>query len=257
MNVSIVNKLFNKRCINYSIIFISSICYLYLMFFSDVTLETGKKELENIMILALPCFILLFYSFNVKKREERRNILIIYLIFYVLAIIGFTFANFRDNVLIDMGISKRGVNLIPFSTIKQLLMSPLGLKVALYNIVGNFLMLTPLAILLPLLDDRFKKIKNFLIVTILFGLLIEVSQYITKIGSFDIDDLMLNVVGSFIIFLIITKTKIIKCLYKLFYEIYVSEKIVNIVYYILLTILFIIYAWYCSLIYIRCQEKKS
>ena len=251
-----MSKLFNKKHINYAITFISIVYYIYLMFFSEVTLDTGKKELENMIMLALPCFMLLFYSFNVKDKEERKNILITYLIFYILAVIGFTFANFRDNVLIDAGISERGINLIPFSTIKQMLISPLGLRVALYNIMGNFLMLTPLAVLLPLIDDRFKKIRNYLIVIILCSLSIEVAQHITKIGSFDIDDLMLNVGGSFIIFLILTKTKLIKYLYKLFYEVNIPKKIVNVIYYILLTILFIIYVWYCSLVYIRYQEKK-
>ena len=251
-----MNKLLNKKYINYAITFISIVYYIYLMFFSDVTLDTGKKELENMIMLALPCFMLLFYSFNVKDKDECRRILITYLIFYILAVIGFTFANFRDNVLIDAGISERGINLIPFRTIRQMLISPLGLKVALYNIMGNFLMLTPIAVLLPLINDKFKKIINYLIVIILCSLSIEIVQYITKIGSLDIDDLMLNVFGSFIIFLIITKTKLVGYLYKLFYEVNIPRKIVNVVYYILLTILFLIYVWYSSLIYIRYQEQK-
>lgn len=226
------------------------------MFFSNVTLDTGKKELENMIMLAVPCFMLLFYSFNLKDKKERRNILIIYLIFYILAVVGFTFANFRNNVLIDAGISERGLNLIPFSSIKQMLNSPLGLKVGLYNVLGNFLMLTPLAVLLPLINDKFKKVINYLIIIILCSLSIEISQHITKIGSFDIDDLILNVGGSFIIFLITAKTRLINYLYKLFYEVNIPKKIVNIIYYILLTILFIIYVWYSSLIYIRYQEQK-
>ena len=88
----------------------------------------------------------------------------VYLLFYILAVLGFTFANFRDNILIESGISERGFNLIPFSSIKQMLNSPLGLRVALYNIIGNFLMLTPLAILLPLVNENFKKIRYYIIV---------------------------------------------------------------------------------------------
>jgi len=251
-----MRKIFHKKNINYVITFFSIAFYIYLMFFSNVTLDTGKKELENMIMLAIPCFILLVYSFNLKDEKERRNILILYLTFYILAVVGFTFANFRNNALIDAGISERGFNLIPFSSIKQMLNSPLGLKVGLYNVLGNFLMLTPLAVLLPLINDKFKKVINYLIIIILCSLSIEISQHITKIGSFDIDDLILNVGGSFIIFLIITKTRLINYLYKLFYEVNIPKKIVNIIYYILLTILFIIYVWYSSLIYIRYQEQK-
>lgn len=250
-----MSKIFNRKYINYAITFISIVYYIYLNFFSDVTLDTGKKELENIILLALPCFMLLFYSFNIKDSNKRKRILITYLIFYILAVLGFTFANFRDNILIDKGISERGVNLIPFSSIHQMLNSPLGLKVALYNIMGNFLMLTPLAILLPLIDDRLKKIKYYLLVISIFSFSIEIIQHITEIGSFDIDDLILNVTGSFILFIIITKTKLFNYLYKLFYEITIPNKISNIIYYLLLIVLFIIFVFYTSLVYLRYKES--
>ena len=60
--VDIVSRIFNKKYINYAIVFISIIYYIYLMFFSNVTLGTGKKELENMIMLIIPCFMLLFYS---------------------------------------------------------------------------------------------------------------------------------------------------------------------------------------------------
>lgn len=251
-----MNRVFNKRNINFLIIVSSIILYVFIMFFSDITLDTGKKELENIIILAIPCFMLLFYSLSFSDINRRKKILIIYLIFYILAIIGFTFADFRNNILIDKGIMDRGYNLIPFSTIRQMLISPLGLKMALYNIMGNFLMLTPLAILPPLINDRFKNVRIYLIVIILCSLSIEILQHITKIGSLDIDDLILNISGSFMLYLIIVKTKLFKYLYKLFYEIVISKKVSNLIYYILMIVLFLVYFWYCLLIYVRYQERK-
>lgn len=251
-----MNKIFNKKYINILVIIISILLYVYMMFFSEITLDTGKKELENILLLALPCFMLLFYSFSISNKLVRKRILIIYLIFYLLAIIGFTFANFRDNILIDNGIMDRGYNLIPFKSICILLSSPLGLKVAIYNIMGNFLMLTPFAILLPLINDKFKKMRIFLMMITLVSLLIEIGQYITRIGSFDIDDLILNVSGVFILYLVVVKIGLFKYLYKLFYEVRLSRNISSIIYSGLLIMLIIVYGWYCSLIYIRYQEKK-
>lgn len=251
-----MKKIFNKEIINYSIMILSFIFYIFMMFNSDITLGTGKKELENMIILAVPCFMLLFYSFSIKDKVERKKISIIYLIFYLLAMIGFTFANFRDNILIDNGIMERGYNLIPFNSINQMLNSPLGLRVGLYNIIGNFLMLTPLAILLPLIDDRFKKIKNYLITIVLLTLMIELTQFITRIGSLDIDDFILNISGSFMVYLIIIKTKLNNYLYKLFYEVTISEKISNSIYCILLISFILVIVCYISLIYQREQEKK-
>ena len=179
----------------------------------------------------------------------------VYILFYILAVLGFTFANFRDNILIESGISERGFNLIPFSSIRQMLNSPLGLRVALYNIMGNFLMLTPLAILLPLVNENFRKVRYYLIIIFIFSFCIELTQYITKIGSFDIDDLILNVSGSLILFIIITKTKLFNYIYKLFYEIRISKKITNVIYFLLLIILFIVFVFYTSLVYLRYQES--
>lgn len=250
-----MSKIFNKKYINYAIVFISIIYYIYLMFYSNVTLDTGKKELENMIMLAIPCFMLLFYSFNIKDKIERKNIIMVYILFYILAVVGFTFANFRDNILIESGISERGFNLIPFSSIKQMLNSPFGLRVALYNIMGNFVMLTPLAILLPLVNENFRKVKYYLIVIFIFSFCIELTQYITEIGSFDIDDLILNVSGSLLLFIIITKTKFFNYIYKLFYEIIISKKITNVIYYLLLIILFIVFVLYTSLVYLRYQES--
>lgn len=250
-----MSKIFNKKNINYIIVFISIIYYIYLMFFSNVTLDTGKKELENMIILAIPCFMLLFYSFNIKDKNKRKNILIVYIIFYVLAVLGFTFSNFRNNILIENGISERGFNLIPFSSIIQMLNSPLGLKVALYNIIGNFLMLTPLSILLPLVNEDLKKTRYYLIIIFIFSFCIEFTQYIKEIGSFDIDDLILNISGSLILFIIITKTRLFNYIYKLFYEIRIQNKIINIIYYLLLIILVTIFVLYTSLLYLRYQES--
>ena len=94
-------------------------------------------------------------------------------------------------------------NLIPFNSIKQLLNSRLGLKFGLYNIAGNFLMLTPLSILLPLISDKFRKFWNMFLVLILTPFIIEISQYLLKLGSFDIDDIILNTSGALILFLIV------------------------------------------------------
>ena len=251
-----MNKIFNSKNINYLVLLISLIFYIFMMFNSDITLDTGKKELENILILAIPCFMLLTYSLNTKDKSERKQILIFYLIYYFLAMIGFTFSNFRDNILIDSGIMNRDYNLIPFKSIIELLTSPLGLKVGLYNIIGNFFMLTPLAILLPLINDRFKQTKNYLITIILLSLTIESLQYITKIGSLDIDDLILNISGSFILHQRFIKTKLNKYLYNLFYELTIPNKMSKIIYYIFLILLVLLYTWYISLIIQREQEKK-
>lgn len=70
----------------------------------------------------------------------------------------------------------------------------IGWKTILINILGNILMFTPfgfLGIVFPKLSDFKTLIINFLSVIIL----IESLQYFTRLGVFDIDDIILNTVG--------------------------------------------------------------
>lgn len=249
-------KYTTKKYINYIITILSSILYIFIMFKLDVILGTGRKELENILILAIPCFMLLVYSLKLKDKKERKQILIFYLMFYTLALLGFTFANFRNSELITEGIMKTGYNLIPFHTITVLFTSSLGFKTALYNIIGNFLMLTPLSILLPLINNKFKRITNFLITIIIVCLSIELTQYITRIGNLDVDDIILNVSGSLMIYIIIVKTKLYYIIYKIFYEYTISTKTQNIIYYTLLILNVLVYIWYTVLIYNHTKKNE-
>lgn len=89
-------------------------------------------------------------------------------------------------------------NLVPFKEIMRFAthFSQLGIEVVLINIVGNVVAFMPLGFLLPLIAD--KKLKFFAVTLISFGLSlgIELTQLITKVGSCDVDDLILNTIGG-------------------------------------------------------------
>ena len=224
-----------KKYLSLAILIISIILFILLTFVIDLDLGTGHKELENVILIALSCFIFLITSFNIKK-EDRKKILIVYLVCYIIVLLGFILSNNRSSELINQGIMSKDDNLIPFHSIKQLLNSRLGLKFGLYNIVGNFLMLTPLSILLPLISDKFRKFWNMFLVLLLTPLIVEISQYLLKLGSFDIDDIILNTSGALILFLIVNYTKLYDLLHKLFYDVKIKENIKTIIYWILVAI---------------------
>lgn len=236
------------------LLLVSIIFYVYIMFISEINLGTGKKELENIILLMIPCFIFLVKSFKISNINEKKRYLYYYLIIYLVIMISFTFSNFRMSykTLGDINFV-REYNLVPFNSIKTLLNTPLGLKVGLYNIVGNLLMLTPLAILLPLLNDKYYKNSYFIIRIILISLCIEILQYITNCGSFDIDDIILNSSGALIIYFIFKIDKIHRLVYKLFYKIIIKKKVINyieIFLYIILDFIYIIYILNIHQIYV-------
>lgn len=85
-------------------------------------------------------------------------------------------------------------NLIPFYSIGVQLEN-ISEGWARYNLIGNIVPFMPFGFLLPI---AFRKINSFckvIVVGLAADLSIEVFQYTTKTGRFDIDDIILNMIG--------------------------------------------------------------
>ena len=96
----------------------------------------------------------------------------------------------------------QNINLVPFRTIggymDRLYNSAGKLNhQAVINLGGNVIMFIPLGFLLPFVSDRAKKLKNCFVMTFVLLMLVETVQLSTLLGSFDIDDLLLNMIGIF------------------------------------------------------------
>ncbi|MBR5868018.1 MAG: VanZ family protein [Clostridia bacterium] len=93
-----------------------------------------------------------------------------------------------------------GYNLIPFSTIaSQLALLTRGGSLrtfALINLVGNVILFVPAGYLIPLLFPRFRRFPPFLSVLFLSLFAIEGIQLVTGLGAFDVDDILLNLLGA-------------------------------------------------------------
>ncbi len=101
------------------------------------------------------------------------------------------------------------INIIPFKTISVYLNNVKWSDIffissagnALVNLAGNIIMFVPMGFFMCCI---WKKMRNFLrhfLATFITILLIELIQLFTFLGSFDIDDLILNIIGSVIGFL--------------------------------------------------------
>ena len=90
-------------------------------------------------------------------------------------------------------------NLIPFHTIAlywKLLSRPVFRQSAIINLVGNVVMFIPLGFLLPKVFSKQNRFYKVLLTTTAAITLVELVQYVTLLGSCDIDDLILNVIGA-------------------------------------------------------------
>lgn len=103
------------------------------------------------------------------------------------------------------------MNLIPTKTILEyagaLFHGTMNWQIPVENIFGNFFLFLPMGIYLPCFYKNIDNYKKFLSVMTILLLLVEGMQFLTKRGSFDIDDFILNLCGALIGYLIWTRKK--------------------------------------------------
>ena len=93
------------------------------------------------------------------------------------------------------------LNLIPFRTLRlfaELLDSshPEYVRAAIINLGGNIIMFVPLGFLLPRVYTRITSLPHVLLTTAALITAVEILQLFTLVGSCDIDDLILNIIGA-------------------------------------------------------------
>ena len=200
--------------------------------------STGKKRVKKIIIL-IPVFILALFYFTARYHEEYKvaglrgkaslafgiSIMFVVMIagvmkkkqdalgqmlvqssflmyvFMVLTLTGY-FILFREvaahgwwhRVLHRIHENER-INLRPFLMFKQF-------RLASTQVVGNFVMLMPLGIYIPLLFPKLSAFFKVFIACFLVSVSIELMQLITSYRSTDVDDVILNTSGSVVGYLI-------------------------------------------------------
>ncbi len=98
---------------------------------------------------------------------------------------------------------QQNINLVPFETIRLFWnivknsSSGYMTRYAFKNLIGNVVMFVPLG-LLPCVFRKLNSFTKYIITVVITIAIIEVIQLFTLLGSCDIDDLMLNVVGAVI-----------------------------------------------------------
>ena len=98
------------------------------------------------------------------------------------------------------------VNLEPFRTVKNYLLAygygNISLRLVVLNLAGNLIAFAPMGVFLPALF-RWQRSIFFFAATLTLGITaVEVLQVYTGTGSCDIDDLILNLAGALLVFII-------------------------------------------------------
>ena len=91
------------------------------------------------------------------------------------------------------------MNLTPFKTIVEYsvaLIDGSNSETAIMNLAGNLLLLLPLGFYLPFFVRKTAEIGVFAVVVAAIIIVVEVAQIVTRTGSLDIDDFILNLSGA-------------------------------------------------------------
>lgn len=95
-------------------------------------------------------------------------------------------------------------NLLPFDTIRRYLFhrDRVGWWICALNVEGNIAAFLPFGFFLPALFSRCNRAWITVLCTASFSFLVELIQLFTRVGSCDIDDLILNTLGGLLGYLL-------------------------------------------------------
>ena len=178
-----------------------------LLFYLIIGLKFEITEISRLVLLCISCLFLYFGGFILSKYlDNNKSMKINLYIFFVLYLILLITLTLFDSLWLRNGFNiqefnniKDRINLIPFKTIITFINefnSMYSTSQIILNLFGNVFAFMPMALFLPLLFKKENKFKNFVITLIVIILGIEFLQLITGSGRFDIDDLILNLFGA-------------------------------------------------------------
>lgn len=95
-------------------------------------------------------------------------------------------------------------NLVPFKEIRRFIVyrGKVGMVSFFLNIVGNVAGFMPFGFFLPIVSRRSRRWYNTVLLSFVFSLCIETAQLVLKVGSFDVDDMILNTLGGILGFIL-------------------------------------------------------
>lgn len=198
---------------------------LYLLFGALLVTNgaaTSKKWLlAALVLLFLPLLGATFLrgkqaSGEPAKRRVVASSLWVLFSFYLLMLVSMLFLGNRA----AFGFSARNVNLIPLASIREYLTQwrtgeyTYTWTVMFNNLVGNLFLFAPMAVLLPCLCARMRRLRGLLPALLGVILLAELIQLFTGTGVCDVDDILLNFAGAAVTALVFRLPVIVRILEK-------------------------------------------
>ena len=135
-----------------------------------------------------------------KEKSKSRPLAVLLFISYLLLLFYLLFFSENYGRTMDSGYR---YNLEPFKEIKRFWSNrdSLGWNSVITNLAGNIVAFAPFGFFLPMLCKIGRNVFGCVVVTAFFSLCVETVQLFTRVGAFDVDDIILNAVGGLVGFL--------------------------------------------------------
>lgn len=203
----------------YGLSFILVLIYLYIIFVRNIALNPLFKLFILIIICILTYFGGCFWAlYNKKDKNTIYKInLVIWFILYLILFLnltlfesyyfrhGFLIVKWNKVVLWDYYYNV--VNFIPFRMIirffTKVINHEMEISMFIRNMLGNFIACMPFSFFLPRLFKKENNTKVFLITMFIIISVVEISQFVTLSGTFDVDDYILNISGAYLMYKIL------------------------------------------------------
>lgn len=129
-------------------------------------------------------------------RKKIGDLSFILLVMYGLLVVYFVL--FSDRLGRVEGYSTFRYNLVPFVEIHRFIMyrDHMSTGAFILNLIGNLLVFFPFGFLIPIWRTKKTGLIRIIIYSFLGSLCIETLQLVTRVGVFDVDDLLLNTLGG-------------------------------------------------------------
>lgn len=219
------------------VLILSIFIYIYLVFIGRNQYMYDMSYSRCILFMLLLSLFIYVCGISEDTDKSFKTNINIYLILFFILLFSVTFIIGRDRFHLYSW--SYGGQMIPFRTIKSQIKYGSSLLI-LKNLIGNCIMLIPLSFLLMIKNKKYNNILRQTPITLTLIIFIEILQTYTHTGTFDIDDIILNYLGTIIFTFIITRFNLIEKIKKLFYTDYkFNEKTKNYLLYFSLILIII------------------
>ena len=148
----------------------------------------------------------------VSYRKAMWIVFLIYMIYVAQHIVFKRLELFNTPMLISLiredgiGVLFRVANFIPFKTIveyvEHYMTRDIPTRIIYMNLIGNILAFIPMGMIIPELKKSYEDLRSVVRYSLKIIIGVEFSQLLLFVGTFDIDDMILNMIGVFIGYLL-------------------------------------------------------